>query len=353
MSVISYSSELPFFSIGNDDFLNQMNNNSSLSTFVFNPLDLIHDKYTSELDVNQSSLFSAYQNIPKTAYAYVDSLNLKNTGTSTFSILNMNIRSIPTNLQIFVDSFLIHAGIKIDVLAFTETRLDHDINKLYQLPGYNMFTKSRNRYGGGVALYFSDYHHSTLIEQFCCVESFIECLGVEHIIHNKKYLCICIYRPPGGCMNSFMTVLNDLLAVAYNKQYSSIYLCGDFNVDLVKYKDNIVSDFINLMFSFSLFPLITRPTRITDTTATLLDHVWTSHPELNINNYIIKTDITDHYPVISLFNMSNQKFKSTYIKKRMITEVALNKFANDLSQVTWATVMESVCPNVAYNIFFP
>ena len=45
------------------------------------------------------------------------------------------------------------------------------------------------------------------------------------------------------------------------------------------------------------FPLITRPTRITSNTATLIDNIFTNH----LNNYsfsgLLFTDISDHLPI--------------------------------------------------------
>lgn len=48
---------------------------------------------------------------------------------------------------------------------------------------------------------------------------------------------------------------------------------SDFNIDLLKFNDNTVQELCNVMYSFSLFPMITKPTRTTETTATLIDHI--------------------------------------------------------------------------------
>ena len=115
----------------------------------------------------------------------------------------MNIRSVPRNLQCFVDSVLEHADVKFNILGFTETRLDADLNNLYQLPGYNLFTKCRDRHGGGVAMYISTDLYSTISDEFCRLESFIECLSVECTISHRRYLFMCIYRPPRGNVRDF------------------------------------------------------------------------------------------------------------------------------------------------------
>lgn len=66
----------------------------------------------------------------------------------------MNTRSIATNLQFFVDSAFGNTHVKLDILEFTETRLDPDLASLYQLPGYNLSNNCRHRYGGGVVMCF-------------------------------------------------------------------------------------------------------------------------------------------------------------------------------------------------------
>lgn len=98
---------------------------------------------------------------------------------------------------------------------------------------------------------------------------------------------------------------------------------------LVNQNDN-VEEFVNLMFSFSLFPVNTRPTRITTTTATLTDYIWTTQVSLNTGNYIIDTDITDHFPTISQFTSCHFKQTSKTITKRYVTSTTLQEFKYDL-----------------------
>lgn len=81
---------------------------------------------------------------------------------------------------------------------------------------------------------------------------------------------------------------------------------GDLNLDLIKFSDKPVFLFINLMLFFSLLPLITRPTRITETSATLIDQVRVSRADNNVSNYVIHADITDHFPVISQLSLTIQ-----------------------------------------------
>ena len=77
---------------------------------------------------------------------------------------------------------------------------------------------------------------------------------------------------------------------------------GDTNVDLLKY-DKIpdVAHFIDMMASHNFQPLTVLPTRITETTTTLIDHIFYRSSTTNKNidydklfNGILVTDITDH-----------------------------------------------------------
>ena len=43
-------------------------------------------------------------------------------------------------------------------------------------------------------------------------------------------------------------------------------------------------------------------TRVTYNTASLIDHIWATDTEENYRNYIIKSDISDQFPVITQFN---------------------------------------------------
>ena len=54
-----------------------------------------------------------------------------------------------------------------------------------------------------------------------------------------------------------------------------VVLLEDFNADLLKYDhDDDVADFLDEMYSKLLLPNISSPTRITSTSATLLDNIF-------------------------------------------------------------------------------
>ena len=72
---------------------------------------------------------------------------------------------------------------------------------------------------------------------------------------------------------------------------------GDFNLNLMNYQShNLTGEFLDMMYSNTFFPLITRPTRITSHSATLIDNIFQNSLETNLLSSLLFTDISDHLP---------------------------------------------------------
>ena len=76
-------------------------------------------------------------------------------------------------------------------------------------------------------------------------------------------------------------------------------MAGDFNMNSLDYSQNtIVHDFFNLAFQNSIFPVINRPTRVTKTSATIIDHILTNTIiDSPLHSGIAKTYISGHFAV--------------------------------------------------------
>ena len=81
----------------------------------------------------------------------------------------------------------------------------------------------------------------------------------------------------------------------------------DHNLDLLKASSHkITQEFIDLNFNNNLLPCITRPTRITKTSATLIDNIFVSQTlHKSFDSCILINDLSDHMP--SLLNIHDQK----------------------------------------------
>ena len=93
---------------------------------------------------------------------------------------------------------------------------------------------------------------------------------------------------------------NDYLSLVLEKitaENKTIILLGDFNIDLIKCSVNIMSsEFFNLVSSYNLLPYITLPTRITNSSRTLIDNIFTNSTSTKIISGNLTSTVSDHLP---------------------------------------------------------
>ena len=70
-------------------------------------------------------------------------------------------------------------------------------------------------------------------------------------------------------------------------------------ISLMLILHSLTAAFNDTIYSYGLIPLITRPTRVTETSATLIDNIFTNKSiSCGKSMYgILVSDISDHYPV--------------------------------------------------------
>ena len=130
---------------------------------------------------------------------------------------------------------------------------------------------------------------------------------------------------------------------------------GDFNIDLLKYSiDNDVTDFVNTLFSNYCLPLITRPTRITNATTTLLDNIITNQFNKPVQSGLLYCDITDHLPVFQLTELNHQSKDgrvNSDVYVRSVSKESIAALKNDLGLYCWDNIYDMENVNEAYNYF--
>ena len=144
------------------------------------------------------------------------------------------------------------------------------------------------------------------------VDDMFEMVSVElKIKHAKNIIVSCLYRSPGSCLEEFN---NKFMEILYKcKGCKSHLLCGDFNINLLNYKNhNGTKQFVDLLFNAGLLPLINLPTRISSENSTLIDNIFSNIIDDSKSGALINDTISDHLPVLSCLN-----FKG-YLKEKML-----------------------------------
>ena len=128
---------------------------------------------------------------------------------------------------------------------------------------------------------------------------------------NTDKVCIVgvIYKPPISNIHEFTNIIIPIINKA-NRENKMLYLMGDYNINLLNSETHgPTSDFINDMYSKSMFPLINKPTRITKYSATLIDNIYTNNmtDRHGFKQGILYTDISDHLPVYHCLGICKPK----------------------------------------------
>ena len=109
-----------------------------------------------------------------------------------------------------------------------------------------------------------------------------------------------VYRPPNQNVDEFLTMTNELLS-KISKENKVCYLMGDFNLNQMNHQSHSVTgEFLDALHSNMVFPLITRPTRITCHSATLIDNIFVNQFFDRSRSGLFFTDISDHLPIFSI-----------------------------------------------------
>ena len=94
--------------------------------------------------------------------------------------------------------------------------------------------------------------------------------------------------------------LNKLLE-NISKEQKSVFLHGDFNVNILTYNEhNQTNEFLDSFASNSFIPLILQPTRITSHSNILIDNIFSNVIDPDIISGNLTATISDHLPQFSI-----------------------------------------------------
>ena len=129
---------------------------------------------------------------------------------------------------------------------------------------------------------------------------------------------------------------------------------GDFNINLLYYDHHAEThDYVDTVYSNAFLTLITKPTRITPTSATLIDNIYSNDiPDENTQMQgIIYTDISDHLPIFLLTKLNNNTKDDTIIKTRLYNDQTIATFRCSVDKIVWDDVYECQDPEESYKMF--
>ena len=190
------------------------------------------------------------------------------------------------------------------------------------------------------------------------VERIFESLFIELTLNGKKIIIGSVYRPPktpGLTFTQqffqFSEIMSNLLAELSNNS-DQVFIYGDFNLNVLEVANNkFIAEYIETVFSFGFLQLVTRPTRINENSATIIDHILTNCNIQEHETTIICSKLSDHFPIVHRLDFSKTKQKDIILKSRNFSETNIVKFKTAMNNYNWTHVSDQTCVQEAINNF--
>ena len=140
-------------------------------------------------------------------------------------------------------------------------------------------------------------------------EGNLELLFIDIQLGNEQTTCGTIYRSPKQDKSSnerFRSKLRGVLN-AIKASKNNVYIMEDFKHDLLLQSHAFTDDFVDTMYDYSFYLIISTPTRITQNLSSCIDHIWTNIHDKIIKSAIITHKIANHLPVIQSTEITKHK----------------------------------------------
>ena len=257
-----------------------------------------------------------------------------------FSLFHLNIASLQYHID---DLKLLITSLEhdFDIISISETKIKKncpptvDIN----IPNYQYEHTPTEAEKGGTLIYIANkytYRPRTDLEIYqpkTLESTFIEVVNPK----GKNTIIGNIYRHPNISNEAFNDIMKPTLE-RLSKEKKPCFITGDFNINLLTInKDSSVDKFFDNLTDKQFMPLITIPTRITNTSKTLIDNIIHNEFSNDIISGNLTVGISDHMPQFCIIPSPIKTVKNTNISavRRTFKNFDSNIFMNELNNVNF------------------
>ena len=268
-----------------------------LSKIVFNPFDLndINDLTPiSHIDPDKQ-YFNTVTERGNSLYYNEESFNDRCTSLGNpkhnISVIHLNIRSVHKNLNNF-ECYLRNFSHQFKVIGLSETWNNEFNVDMCEIKCYNSEHLYRsNRKGGGVSVFIINCLKYTVSSDLSVINNIIKILFIEikkeQFGAHKDMIIGVVYMPPKIAIDLF---IGELLRIfnSLSKENKYVVLMGDYNVNLLNVEShNMTAEFIEMIYSFSMLPVINRPTRVQGNSVSLIDNIYCNNSTFDNLVYVV------------------------------------------------------------------
>lgn len=282
---------------------------------------------------------------------YVSTQELPYLLSDRHTAIHFNARSLRKHYDEF-HSVLSLTSDPFSIICISESWLNDSDKNLYCFPSYcaEYCHRATSSYGGSAIFILSEIRyrrrHDLFLNVADCESVWIEIDKSSFVSDGRNTIFGSIYRSPSSSLPNFCSELNNLLHAATSEN-KNIIVMGDININILDSNSSSQHEYLNCFNGYGFESLIDLPTRCPpDGPGTLIDHAFTnllSPPDA----FILRTDITDHYPIALRFHSLLPK-KHTPSMKSVFDKV---HFSHLISNANWSSVYSCEDAQISYTKF--
>lgn len=283
-----------------------------------------------------------------------------------FSILSLNVQCLNAKWSLIKTtlSYLESKNIHFSAICFQETWLNDEPSSLFNLTNYHSpyhlpCTCSKH---GGVMTYISKQFNAKELPIYKKSDiwdgQFIE---IKDINSNKKIIISNIYRPPhdNNSNDNIQKFINEISPILNKfESHKNVIFTGDYNIDLLELNQrDIFNNYFDTLVNKGYFPVITNPTRFSNTRESLLDHIFVKSNNDSKTYFagILTSKISDHLATFFVLPLQFENLsKPKYITICKSSPQNKNNFLCELNNIDWNSKLKTRVnddPNSNYECF--
>ena len=330
--------------VANDEFYNDHNhdeedhknsdppNNTTCNDTACSSNDKSNTPYTQKERLSRSEYSSIFSN-------------------KGISLLSFNIATLPGKFDEF--SYFIKCS-NSDIIALNETRLDGTIPDCdVELDKYAVLRNDRKRDGGGVAMYLKKDAGFTYKVRNDLMSPELEIIAVEIMrCKAKPFIVISWYRPPDTEVKKFDNL--ECILDQIECENKDVILMGDVNCDLLAQLPSCYTvKMTEMARNYHLNQLIDEPTRVTESSRTLIDHIYTSRIDNISESGVLNIGMSDHYIVYAIIGKERKTthHRHKYSVNRSYNHLNVDMLKTDLRNTNWCNIGKHLNVDDAVNEF--
>ena len=166
-----------------------------------------------------------------------------------------------------------------------------------------------------------------------------EMIFVEITIGVVKMVVGVIYKSPLIPYSVFAAIHENIAFVT--SKYEHCIILGDMNIDHLKVDSSALKFFNSYLTEpFALSQIVDKPTRITNTSSTLIDLMLTTNVNnVKVHGVVDTPGISDHCLTFMAYSLKKPKFKAKMVTRRDFRNFDEQKFERDMEKAPWGNIL--------------